>query len=209
MLEKTLESPLDCKEIQPVHPKGNQSWMFIGRTDAEAETAILWPPDMKSWLIWKNPNAGKDWRKAGGERDDRGWGGWMASPTQWTWVWVISGSWWWSGRPGILQSMGSQIVGHDWVTELNWTEDPTILLLGIYPEKTIFQKDTCTPIFIAALFTQAKTWKQPKYWSVDEWIKNMWYICTMEYYSVKEKDAIMPFTATWMNLEIIMLSEVC
>ena len=62
VLEKTLESPLDCKEIQPVHPKGNQPWIFIGRTDAKAETPILWPPDTKSWLIWKNPDVGKDWR---------------------------------------------------------------------------------------------------------------------------------------------------
>ena len=61
-LEKTLESPLDCKEIQPVHPKGNQSWIFIGRTDIEAETPILWPPDAKSWLIWKDSDAGQDWR---------------------------------------------------------------------------------------------------------------------------------------------------
>ena len=63
VLEKTLESPLDCKRIQPVHPKGNQSWIFIGRTDAEAETPILWPSDVKSWLIWKDPDAGKDWRR--------------------------------------------------------------------------------------------------------------------------------------------------
>ena len=63
VLEKTLESPLDCKEIQPVHPKGNQSWIFIGRTDVEAETPVLWPPDVKSWLIWKDPDAGKDWRQ--------------------------------------------------------------------------------------------------------------------------------------------------
>jgi len=63
VLEKTLESPLDCKEIQPVHPKGDQSWMFIGRTDAEAETPVLWPPDAKHWLIEKDPDAGKDWRR--------------------------------------------------------------------------------------------------------------------------------------------------
>ena len=62
-LEKTLESPLDCKEIQPVHPKGDQSWIFIGSTDVEAETALLWPPDAKNWLIWKDPDAGKDWRQ--------------------------------------------------------------------------------------------------------------------------------------------------
>ena len=63
VLEKTLKSPLDCKEIQPVHPKGNQSWVFIGRTNVEAETPIFWPPDAKSWLIWKDPDAGKDWRQ--------------------------------------------------------------------------------------------------------------------------------------------------
>ena len=63
VLEKTLESPLDCKKIQPVHPKGNQSWIFIGRTDVEAETPVLWPPDVKSWLVWKDPDAGKDWRR--------------------------------------------------------------------------------------------------------------------------------------------------
>ena len=62
VLEKTLESPLDCKEIKPVNPEGNQSWLFIGRTDVEAETPILWPPHVKNWLIWKDPDAGKDWR---------------------------------------------------------------------------------------------------------------------------------------------------
>ena len=76
MLEKTLESPLDCKEIKPVHPKGNQSWIFIGRTDAEVEAPIFWPPDAKSWLIRKDPDAGKDWRqeKKGMTEDDMvGW----------------------------------------------------------------------------------------------------------------------------------------
>ena len=63
MLEKTLESPLDCKEIQPVHPKGDQSWVFIGRTDVEAETPVLWLPDVKSWLVWKDPDTGKDWEQ--------------------------------------------------------------------------------------------------------------------------------------------------
>ena len=116
VLEKTLESPLDCKEIQPVHSKEDQSWVFIGRTDAEAETPILWPPDAKSWLIGKDPDAGKYWRR---EKGKRGWYGWMASPTQWTWVWVNSGSWRWKGRPGVLLSMGLQRVGHDWVAELN------------------------------------------------------------------------------------------
>ena len=102
---------------QPVHPEGDQSWVFIGRTDAE--TPILWPLHAKSWLIGKDPDAGRD-LGAEGEGDDRGWDGWMASLTRWTWVWVNSGSWWWTGRPGVLQFMGSQRVGHDWVTELNY-----------------------------------------------------------------------------------------
>ena len=115
VLENTLESPLDYKEIQAVHPKGNQSWIFIGRTDVEAETLILWPPDANSWLIWK------DWcwerLRAGGEGDDRGWDGWMASLTQWTWVWVDSGSWWWTGRPGVLRRVTKS---QTWLSE--WTE---------------------------------------------------------------------------------------
>ena len=121
VLEKTLESPLDCKEIQPVHPKGNRSWIFIGRTDAEVETSALWPLDVKNLTHSKRPLCWERF-KAGGEGDDRGWGGWMASPNLWTWVWVNSGSWWWTGKPGVLQSVGSQRVGHDWVTELNWTD---------------------------------------------------------------------------------------
>ena len=120
VLEKILESPLDSKEIQPVHPKGNQSWLFIGRTDSEVETPILWPPDVKNWLIGKDPNAGKDWRWKKGTT--RGWDGWMASLTRWIWVWVSSGSWWWTGKPGVLQFMGSQRGGHNWATKLNWTE---------------------------------------------------------------------------------------
>ena len=119
VLEKTLESPLDCKEVRSVHPQGDQSWVFIGNTDVEAEPPILWSPDAKSWHIWKDPDAGKDWGRE--EKEMTGWIGWMASPTQWTWVWVDSRSWWWIGRPGLLRFMGSQRVGHDWATELNWT----------------------------------------------------------------------------------------
>ena len=75
VLEKNLESPLDCKEIQPVHPKGNQSWVFIGRTDVEAETPVLWPPDVKSWFTWKDPDTGKDWKQENGMTEDEvfGW----------------------------------------------------------------------------------------------------------------------------------------
>ena len=125
VLEKTLESPLDCKEIQPVHPKGKQSWVFTGMLN------VGW------WMLkLKHQHFGHlceelthfkipwCWERlmAGGKGDDRGWDGWMASLTQWTWVWVNSRSWWWTGRTGVLWFMGLQRVGHDWVTELNWTE---------------------------------------------------------------------------------------
>ena len=86
--------------------------------------------------------------------------------------------------------------------------DPAIPLLGIYPEKNTVRKDTCTPVFIAALFTIAKTWKQPKCPSTEEWIKKMWYIYTRGYYSAIKKNEIMLFAATWMDLEIVILSEV-
>ena len=118
VLEKTLESPLDCKEIQPVHPKGSQSWIFTGRTDAEAETPILWPPDVKNWLIGKDPDVGQDWRQE--EKGMTGWDGWMASPTPWTSVWASSMNWWWTGKSGVLQTWGRKWVGHDWATEFNW-----------------------------------------------------------------------------------------
>ena len=113
---RKLLSPLDCKEIHSVHLKGNQSWILIRRTDAEAEALIFWPPDVKNWLTWKDPDAGKDWRQEE-KGNDRGWVGWMASPTWWTWVGVNSGCWWWTEKPGVLQSMGSWRVGHDWAAE--------------------------------------------------------------------------------------------
>ena len=148
VLEKTLESPLDCQEIQPVHPKGDQSWVFTGRTDVEAETSILWPPHAKSWL--KRPWC---WErlKAGGEGDDRGWDGWMASPTQWTWVWVNSRRWWWTGRTGVLRFMGSQRVGHNWATELNWIPFINEYLLSCH----MYNIRVCrTKVQIKAIFLQ-------------------------------------------------------
>ena len=119
VLEKTFESPLDCKEIQPVNPKGNQSWIFIGRIDAEAEIPILWPPDSKNWLI------GKDWfwerLKAGGEGDDRGWDGWVASPTWWKWVWASSGSLWWTGKLAAVHGVAkSQTRLSNWTDQNPW-----------------------------------------------------------------------------------------
>ena len=115
---RKLLSPLDCKEIQPVHPKGNQSWIFIGRTDAEAETPILWPPDVRTDSFEKILMLGKiEGRRRRGQQRMR----WFDGITNWkTWVWASSGGWWWAGRPGVLQSMGSQ--SQTWLSD--WTDWP-------------------------------------------------------------------------------------
>ena len=103
--------------------KGNQSWIFTGRTVAEAEAPILWPPDMKNWLTGKDPgkDAGKDWRQEekGMTEDEKvGWcESWL---TQWTWLWASSGNWWWTGKTGVLQSMGLHRVSHNWIELKSW-----------------------------------------------------------------------------------------
>ena len=120
VLEKTVESPLDCKEIQPVHPKGNKSWIFIGRTDAEAETLILWPPDAKNWFLGKDPDAGKDWsqeEKGTTEDETVGWHHWRDGHE-------------FEQAPGVSDDQGSLVCCSSWVvkdqtrlsdwTELNW-----------------------------------------------------------------------------------------
>ena len=123
VLEKTLESPLNCKDIQPDHSEGDQPWDFFGRTYAKAETPVLWPPHAKSWLIGKDSDAGRDWgQEEKGTTEDA-----MASPTWWTWVWVNSGSWWWTGRPGVHESQESDMT--EW---LNWTELKTSLDLPLW-----------------------------------------------------------------------------
>ena len=110
VLEKTLESPLDCKEIQPVHSERDQSWVFIGRTDAAPETPILWLPHAKSWLIGKDPDAGRDWRQEEkGTTEDE-----MAG---WTWVWVNSGSQWWIAWRSVIYRIAKS---HTWLSK--WTE---------------------------------------------------------------------------------------
>ena len=115
MLEKTPAGPLDSKESKPVNPKGNQSWILIGRSDAVAEAPVFWSPDAEL-THWKSPWCWKR-LKAEVEEGIRGWDGWMASPLQWTWTWANSRRWWGTGRPGMLQSMGSPRVRHDWETE--------------------------------------------------------------------------------------------
>ena len=155
---RLFESPLDSKEIQPVHPKEDESWVLIGKIDAEAETPILWPPHAKSWLIGKDSNAGRD---LGQEEKgtERGWDDWMVSPIRWTWVWVDSGSWWWIGRPGMLQFMRSQRVRHDWATELNWTERniycASIVLVG------------CRAVWIYVLYESPKCSSLPFFFLVE------------------------------------------
>ena len=118
VLEKTLESLLDCKDIKPVNPKGNQSWIFTGRTDVKLKLQYF------GHLMRRTDSLERPWcwerLKARGKGDDRGWDGWMSSPTQWTWGWLNSGSWWWTGRPGVLQSMGHKEL--DTTEWLHWTE---------------------------------------------------------------------------------------
>ena len=137
VLEKTLESLLDCKEIQPVHSEGDQPWDFFGRNDAKVETPVLWPPHAKSWLIGKDSDAGRDWgqeEKGTTEDEMAGWHHWLDGH----WVLVNSGSWWWTGRPGVLRFTGSQRVGHDWATDLIWLK--------------VFTKSYFHPIFFQVNF---------------------------------------------------------
>ena len=111
---------VDCKEIQEVLSEGDQPWDFFGRNDSKAETPVLWDlmRRVDSWekTLMLGGIGGKR------RRGRQGWDGWMASLTQWTWVWVNSGSWWWTGRPVVLRFMGSQRVGHDWTTDLVWSD---------------------------------------------------------------------------------------
>ena len=143
-MEKTLESPLNCKEIQPVHPKGDQSWVFIGGTDAEAETPILWPPDVKNWLIWKGPDAGKHWgQEEKGMTEDEmvGWHHWLdGDGFGWT-VGVCDGQ----GGLACCSSWGcKELDMTEWLnwTELNWTNPIGLIFLFLKTEK--FRRETYT-----------------------------------------------------------------
>ena len=130
VLEKTLESPLDCKELQPVHPKDQslgvhwKDWCWSWNSNTLATWCEVLTHLKRPWC-WERLSAG-------GEGDDIGWDGWMASPTQWIRVWVGSGSWWWTGRLGVLRFMWLQRVRHNWATELNWTAWYTLNFLNLW-----------------------------------------------------------------------------
>ena len=146
VLEKTLECPLDCKEIKLVNPKGDQSWVegLILKLKLQYFGHLMRRADSfeRPWC-WERLRAGE-------EGDDREWDGWMASPTPWTWVWVDSSSWWWTGRPGVLQFMGLQRVRYDWATELNW------ISLNIFHKfidhSCLHFKITCNHVFLGNLY---------------------------------------------------------
>ena len=119
VLEKTLESLLDCKEIQPVHPKGDQSWVFIGRTDVEAETPILWPPDVKSWFIWKDPDAGKDWGQEEKGMTEDEMVGWRHRLNRHKFGWTLGAG---DGQGGLACCSSQDCKESDTNELLNWTE---------------------------------------------------------------------------------------
>ena len=209
---KTFESPLDCKEIEQVNPKRNQPWIFILRMDTQAEAPILWPPNAKNQLNGKDPDAGKDWgqdEKEVTEDEMVGWHHWLNGHEfkqvkdreawcavvdgvikSWTWFsnWTTAGCNWYSHSG---EEYGVPLKAKNIATTCNFT--PVIPLLSTYLEKTLTQKDTWTTVFMAALFTQARTWKKP---STNEWIKKIWYICIKIYYFIHKKNEIMSFSIT-------------
>ena len=182
MLEKTLESPWNSKEIQPVNPKGNQSWIFIGRTDAEAEAPIL-------WLIGDSLEKTLMLAKIEGKREEggRGWDGEIDLSTQWTWIWANSGRWWRTGEPGVLQSMGWQRVRHNLEAEQQRTVPDSVTLaheaplsmefsrqeywtvlpfpsLGDLPNPGMEPKSAVSPTLLGRFFTTGPPGK-PRLWT--------------------------------------------
>ena len=153
VLEKTLESPLDSNEIQPVHHKGNQSWIFIGRSDAKAETPILWPPDVKNWLIWKDSDAGKDWRREE-EMTENEKVGWHHQLDGHEFEQVL-GDGDGQGSLACCSPWGCR-VGHNWVTELNWFSSKSISLQLLYISriwKYLYRYHNCIYVLIDRIIT--------------------------------------------------------
>ena len=157
VLEKTLESPLGCKEIQPVHPKGDESWMFIERTDVEAETPVLWPPDKMSWLIGKDPDAGKDWEleeKWTAEDEIAGWHH-QLNAHEFGWTPGVG-----NGQGGLMCCKSeSQRVGHDWETELNWRNLETNIPIAFR------KKQDAIIIIISIPILFITTWRHQDPWA--------------------------------------------
>ena len=147
MLEKTLESPLDCKDIQPVHSKGDQPWMFFGRNDAKAETPVLWPPHAKSWLIGKDSDAGKDWGQEKGTTENE-MAGWHHQLNGHGFGWTPGVG---DGQGGLVScgSWGRKRVRHNWATKLNWTRNMVKIYLG---------KERRGPILIVVVEGSTRAW---------------------------------------------------
>jgi hypothetical protein len=181
VLEKTFETPLDSKEIKWVNPKGNQPWIFIGRTDAAAEAPKLWPPDAKSRLLGKDPDAGKDWRQEekGGKR---GWDGWMASPTQWTWVWanleiVKDREAWCTSVHGVAKS---------WTQLSDWTT-------AVMVKTQHFQYKGCE--FISGGRTEIPHAVRPQKWRQTYTVLGVLYIFPSVFFSINPNLSIYKFLA--------------
>ena len=156
VLEKILDSPLDCKEIKPIHPRSIlnvhwKDWRWSWNSNTLA-TSCKEPTHLKRPWCWEK-------LKVGGAGDDRGWDGWMAPLMWWTWVWVGSRSWWWTGKSGLLQSMGWQRVGHNWATELNWTHR-TDLFTCPRPQMVIVLIKGVVRCVTLSLVTKKPTWCQ-------------------------------------------------
>ena len=229
VLEKTLESPLDLKEIQPVYPKGNQSWIFIGRTGVDAETPILRPPDVKNWLTWKTPWCWERLR-AGREGDDRGWDGWMESLTRWTWVWVSSGLGDGQGGPAVHGITKSWTWLSDW-TELNTVKNFSLVNeAGVYVflELSCFSYDpTDVGNFISGSSAFSKTslniWKfmvhillKPDLENFEHYLSSIWNECSCvvvwTFFGIAlfwDWNEIWPFPVLWPLLSFPNLLAYC
>ena len=205
VLEKTLESPLGSKEIQPVHPKGNQSWIFIGRTDAEAESPILWPPDTKKWLIGKDSDAGKGWRQ-----EEKGM---TEDEVVWRHYWLHGHEF--EHAPGVadgqgnvpgkllLQSLGSQRVKHNWAPELNWIA--IIVTLGLQ-NILILQLKVCTQ-WLASPHLPHSMAPGKQYSILLLWVQHFLDSTCKWEYEVFVFVSLAYFTPAWCPPEASMLSQ--
>ena len=165
MFTPVLQSHLDCREIKPINPKGNQPWIFTWRSDAKAETPILWSPDAKP-TQWKRPWCWERLRSRG-EGGNRGWDGWMASSTQWIWVCANSGREWRTRKPGVLQSMGSQRAGHDQATEQQQQQQEECPLISLgYVSGWVLWSEILTPKVIVFGSGAFGRWLGPKGWDL-------------------------------------------